>query len=273
MQAEAIHTYLSTFGGSLLNAIAVQPDLDVPALWQELARSQDRLFIGALRDASPLEAHLLTRDMATQYLVLGHVLELQTVRLITPNPFLSSTSLQPLREALRSKVPGGAFTLPRVRLEVCPPQLWKTIYDLSYPVTPYTPPLSEAEAVALASLTPRTEFGNRSLAELRRCQVVTPEQYAEAFARRLDLPYIHPHTYPLERDLFRQIPLHMFNATGQLPYLRLGDRHLLTVSPEEPSPQAAELYMRVLGYQISPAIVSTTTFDTLTLEATTNAAD
>lgn len=248
-----IRAYLAAHGGSLLNAIAAQPTLNVPSLWQSLAESQERPFIASLREASPIDGSLITRDDATRYLILGRVLKFQTVHVVTPNPFLSTADLLPLRDRLRRITPGQHAL---IRIEVCTPSLWKQLYDYTYPVTPYTPRLSLNEAIALASLTPLSTFEGMQLEDLRVQGRITPDQYAEALARQEGVPYINVTLDPPDPELLGLVPLPIIRATRQYPWALTRDGMIITVSDQIPGRDTLDLFHRVIRRRIVPALTS-----------------
>lgn len=258
--ADTIWAYLDEHGGSLLNAIASQPSLDIRSLWQRLAESQERPFIGSLQDASPIDGSLITREDATRHLILGRVLKFQTVHVITPNPFLSTTDLLPLRERLHAITPGYRAYL---RIEVCPPQLWKRLYDYTYPITPYSEPLSNEEAIALASLTPISTFEGLDLHDLRVNKLITPDQFAEAYARQHGVPYVDITQSPPDDSLLEWVPLPIIRSTRQYPYGVTRDGQLITLSDSIPPPEVADLFFRVLQVRILPALTSSPTHSAL----------
>lgn len=251
--ADMIWAYLDAHGGSLLNAIASQPSLDIRSLWQRLAESQERPFIGSLQDASPIDGGLIPREDATRHLILGRVLKFQTVHVITPDPFVSTADLLPLRDKLHGLTPGRHAYL---RIEVCPPQLWKQLYDYTYPITPYSHPLSNEEAIALASLTPISTFEGLSLSDLRAHKLITPDQFAEAYARQTGVPYVNITQYPPDERLLEWVPLPLIRSTRQYPYGVTRDGQLITLSDTIPPPEIADLFFRVLQLRILPALTS-----------------
>lgn len=263
--ADTIRTYLDEHGGSLLNAIASQSSLNIRSLWERLAESQERPFIGSLQDASPIDGSLITREDATRHLILGRVLKFQTVHVITPNPFLSTTELLPLRERLQVITPGHRAYL---RIEVCPPQLWKRLYDYTYPITAYSQPLSGAEAIALASLTPISMFEGLSLHDLRTNKLITPDQFAEAYARQMGVPYVDITHSPPDETLLEWIPTPIIRSTGQYPYGMTRDGLLITLSDTIPPLEVSETFLRVLRVRILPALTSSPTHAAL-MEALT----
>lgn len=251
--AQTIATYLDVHGGSLLNAIASQPKLDVAALWSRLAVSQDRQFIPSVKDASPIDGSLITREDATRHLILGRVMRFQTVHVITPNPFLSTTDLLPLRDHLRDLTPGRRAL---IRIEVTTPSVWKTLYDYTYPITPYTPRMSLAEAVALASLTPLQEIEHMGLLELRDEKRITPEQYAEALARQEGVPYINLDLNPPDEDALNYVPTTVIRATRQYPWGFTRDGQIITVGDTIPTPETLEAFQRIVRLKPIPALIS-----------------
>lgn len=248
-----IRRYLDEHGGSLLNAIASQATLNVPSLWQSLAESQERPFITSLKAASPVDGSLITREEATRYLILGRVLKFQTVHVVTPNPFLSTADLLPLRDRLRTITPGHHAL---IRIEVCTPALWKQLYDYTYPITPYTPRLSLNEAIALASLTPLSTFENMDLEDLRVQKLITPDQYAEALARQEGVPYINVTLDPPDPDLLDLVGLPIIRATRQYPWALTRDGHIITVSDHIPTPDVLAHFRRIIHRRIIPALTS-----------------
>lgn len=258
--AEAIRQTQAIEGGSLLNAIASQPDLNINQLWANLAKTQDRLFLPNLRAASPIHAMLISREDATRFLVLGRVVRYQQVHLITPDPFLRLRDLEPLRQVCAPFVPGNTAQL---RIEVCTPLLWKELYAYSYPQTRYTTPLSEEEAIAMASLTPARYLEGKTLDQLRTERAITDEQYAEAYAKQLGQAYINLKLAPPNPDLEELIPPQVVRSTGLYPYEMTRDGYLIVVCDRLPTDLTTQRFRLMTGYPILPAICNPSTYSTL----------
>ncbi len=256
-----IVTYLQGNGGSDLNAIASQPGLDLDPLWTALARLQNRTYLNAPSAASPVDATFLTRDQATYHLVLGRKIEFQNVVLITPDPLLSASSLSELREELGAQVPGKRA---RITLEVCTPNTWKSLFDFCYPPTPYGAALTEHEAMALASLTPARELPPH-LGGMLDQGLITHEQYAEAIARQLRLPYVNARLHPPDPSVFDFIPANIALATGVYPYRLTRDQRVIVLSPHAPDEGTLQRLRRLtqLGQDAVWALVSPRTYETL----------
>ena len=256
-----ILAYLDENGGSDLNAIASQPGLNLDPLWTALARLQNRTYLKEPAAASPVDATFLSRTQATTHLVLGRKIEFQNVVLITPNPLLSASTLAELREELGMQVPGKRA---RITLEVCTPDTWKNLFDFCYPPTPYGPALTEHEAMALASLTPAGELP-LDLGGMLEQGAITHEQYAEAIARKLRLPYVDATLHPPDPDVFDFIPVNIALATGVYPYRLTRDQRVIVLSPYAPDQGTLHRLRRLtlLADDVIWALVSPRTHETL----------
>ncbi|GGR09860.1 hypothetical protein [Deinococcus ruber] len=236
-----IQAYQQENGGSALNAIASQPGLNLDPLWTQLAERQGRRYLPTPADASPVDATLLTRDQATRFMVLSRKVELQTVMLLTPDPLMSLSSLSDLKAALAPHLPGQRAVLS---LEVCTPITWKTLFDYSYPASRYIAPLSEHEAMALASLTPAGELPG-SLDDMLRQRSITHEQHAEAQARQLLLPYVNPDLEPPDPLTFEFIPPTVALTTHLYPYRFTRDQRIMVLSSQSPNEQQLQRLRRL----------------------------
>lgn len=223
---DAVRLFLAEHGGSHLNAIASQPGLDLDPLWTSLSALQQRHYLPTPAAASPLDGTILSRTQATEFMVLGRKIEFQTVVLLTPDPLLSAGALSELRDELGAQVPGQRA---RLTLEVCTPATWKALFDYTYPATRFTPALSQREAMALASLTPARELSG-DLEGMLLGGNITHEQYAEAVARQLNLPYVNAALDPPDPAALDFISPNVARATGLYPYRLTRDQRVIVLS-------------------------------------------
>lgn len=196
-----------TLGGTLLRVLE-RTAADTHDLWRRLARLHGRPVYTRLNDIETVEEAIhrpgggvepmLPRPLALDTLTLAQRREGETLRLLSPNPFLDLSDSRLQERAHAISLTGGGD----LACSVLPPDLYRRCLRLTYPEA-LAGPLSLADRLAVTGLIPGAEmrpYQGRE-AGLLGDGLISEDDYAAALADHLNLPLYRHAPVTLEEHL------------------------------------------------------------------------
>lgn len=236
-------------GGSLINHLNKALGEQLPSVWNQLAHSTARDFIAQPSDAGPIDARLLSLDQALDFLVLPRVVKYRTVHVLSPDPFLRLSDLDPLRVTLRPFTFGAP---PIIRIDLTTPSAFRELFSLVFPDA-NAHYQEAADVLSLAALIPRNA-GEKIRA--------TPEEMADAHATVYGLPFLDPDLFPPVASSIGDHPAGPFIAAKLYPHSRDEVGHLTVLgalgrdTTVRQLQDAAQRLASALGDQLDLALTS-----------------
>ena len=221
-------------GGSLINHLSQQLGRQTEVVWAALTEHVGRSCFPTPASVGPVNTRLLSVRDATEYLLLPRVVQFQTVRLLTPDPFTRLEDVQALAPQLVRWVPGTQVIL---KLDVAPPAAWRELFSLCYPQA-QAQARGPEDLVALTALLPR---------RLQATHKPTVEERVDAMATFHRLPYIDPAVTPLKPADYTHLPLEPF-LTKRLHPHHTNERGQLVVLGTARTPEELEFLQTKLHH-------------------------